>query len=100
MKTNPPVGKGSHSTYCVPGASGPRAKLSLGRGSQRVDDQLQFNMQRAVMWEALGIVGAHRSSNQPRLLVGRNLKESFLEEVLPKLTFERGLDVSQAGARK
>lgn len=49
--------------------------------------------------ERTGIASAQRSSNQPRLLVGRSLKERF-PEMLPKLIFDRGLEVSQAGVRK
>ena len=57
-------------------------------------------MKWAVIEGALGTVGARRSANQPGLGVGRSLKESFLEEVLPKVTFGRGLEVSQAGVRE
>lgn len=100
MRINPPVGTGSHGTYCAPGAGGQREELSLGRSGKQADDQVQLCVKRAVMGEALGLVGAQGSSNRPRLLAGRSLKESFLEEALPKLTFERGLEVSQAGVKK
>lgn len=40
--------------------------------------------------EALGTVGTQRKRNQPRLLVGKRLKEGFLEEVMPEFDFRKG----------
>ena len=55
-------------------------------------------MKWAMTRKGLGVASVQTSSNQPRLLLGRSPKESFLEEVLAKLTFERGLDKAEEGA--
>lgn len=46
-----------------------------------------------------GTMGTQGSRNQPELPVGKRLKESFLEEVMPELTLERGVEADRAEQR-